>query len=53
MANTVRDAKRFGLVYVDFATLERVPKGSFYWYRDLIAAQRAQGQDTDDAYAVA
>jgi len=45
--------KRFGLVYVDFATLERVPKGSFYWYRDLIAAQRAQGEDTDDAYAVA
>jgi beta-glucosidase len=45
--------KRFGLVYVDFATLERVPKGSFYWYRDLIAAQRAQGQDTDEAYAVA
>jgi beta-glucosidase len=45
--------KRFGLVYVDFPTLERVPKGSFYWYRDLIAAQRAQGRDTDDAYAVA
>jgi len=45
--------KRFGLVYVDFPTLESVPKGSFYWYRDLIAAQRAQGQDTDDAYAVA
>jgi beta-glucosidase len=34
--------KRFGLVYVDFATLERVPKGSFYWYRDLIAAARAR-----------
>jgi beta-glucosidase len=34
--------KRFGLVYVDYATLERVPKGSFYWYRDLIAAQRAR-----------
>ena len=32
--------KRFGLVYVDYATLERVPKGSFYWYRDFIAAQR-------------
>jgi beta-glucosidase len=45
--------KRFGLVYIDFATLERVPKGSFYWYRDLIAAQRAQGEDADDAYAVA
>jgi beta-glucosidase len=43
--------KRFGLVFVDFATLERVPKGSFYWYRDLIAAQRAQG--ADDVYAVA
>jgi beta-glucosidase len=33
--------KRFGLVYVDFPTLERVPKGSFYWYRDFIAATRA------------
>ena len=29
--------QRFGLVYVDFETLERVPKSSFYWYRDLIA----------------
>jgi beta-glucosidase len=34
--------KRFGLVYIEYATLERVPKGSFYWYRDLIAAQRAR-----------
>jgi len=34
--------KRFGLVYIDYATLERVPKGSFYWYRDLIAAQRTR-----------
>lgn len=33
-------SKRFGIVYVDFATLERVPKESFYWYRDFIAAQR-------------
>ena len=32
--------KRFGLVYVDYPTLERVPKGSFYWYRDFIASQR-------------
>jgi len=30
-------ARRFGLVYVDYATLERVPKSSFYWYRDHIA----------------
>jgi beta-glucosidase len=32
--------KRFGLVYIDYHTLERVPKGSFYWYRDYIATQR-------------
>ena len=36
--------KRFGLIYIDYPTLERVPKGSFYWYRDLIAAHRAQGR---------
>ena len=30
-------SKRFGLVYVDYPTLERVPKDSFSWYRDLIA----------------
>ena len=34
-------SRRFGIVYVDFETLERVPKDSFKWYRDLIAAQRA------------
>ena len=33
-------SKRFGLVYVDYPTLERVPKDSFFWYRDLIAAAR-------------
>ena len=32
--------KRFGIVYVDYPTQERIPKGSFEWYRDLIAAQR-------------
>jgi len=32
--------KRFGIVYVDYPTQERVPKGSFEWYRNLIAAQR-------------
>jgi len=30
-------SKRFGLVYVDYPTLARVPKDSFYWYRDFIA----------------
>ena len=33
-------AKRFGLVYVDFATLERTPKSSFHWYRDFLARVR-------------
>jgi beta-glucosidase len=33
-------SKRFGLVHVDYPTLERVPKDSFRWYRDHIAAQR-------------
>ena len=35
--------KRFGIVYVDYATLERVPKSSYYWYRDFAAARR-EGQ---------
>ena len=33
-------SKRFGIVYIDFPTLERVPKDSFYWYRDLLASRR-------------
>jgi beta-glucosidase len=33
-------SQRFGLVYVDFETLERVPKSSYRWYRDFISAQR-------------
>jgi beta-glucosidase len=31
-------AKRFGLVYVDYATLERVPKASAHWYANVIGA---------------
>ena len=31
----------FGLVHVDFATLERIPKASAHWYRDVIAHARA------------
>lgn len=27
---------RFGLVYIDFETQERIPKKSAYWYRDMI-----------------
>jgi beta-glucosidase len=33
-------SKRFGLVYIDYPTLERVPKDSFHWYRRLIASHR-------------
>lgn len=32
-------SQRFGLVHVDHATLDRTPKRSFDWFRDLIAAQ--------------
>ncbi len=28
--------KRFGLVHVDFDTLERTPKDSAHWYREVI-----------------
>jgi beta-glucosidase len=31
-------ARRFGIVYIDFPTLERIPKASFSWCRDYIAA---------------
>jgi beta-glucosidase len=41
--------KRFGLVYIDYATLERVPKGSFYWYRDFIAKQRVRAGSEEAA----
>jgi beta-glucosidase len=34
-------SKRFGIVFVDYETLERVPKASYRWYRDFIAAQQA------------
>lgn len=32
---------RFGIVYVDYPTLERVPKSSAFWYRDLIKEHSA------------
>jgi beta-glucosidase len=31
---------RFGLVHVDYDTLERTPKDSFHWYRELIGSSR-------------
>jgi beta-glucosidase len=33
---------RFGLVFVDYPTLERVPKGSYFAYRDYITAASSQ-----------
>ncbi|MGW5195961.1 GH1 family beta-glucosidase [Streptomyces spiralis] len=36
-------ARRFGLVHVDFgdpATLERTPKASYHWFREMLRGQR-------------
>jgi len=35
-------AKRFGIVRVDYGTLERTPKDSALWFRDLVAECRAR-----------
>ena len=29
-------AKRFGIVYTDYATQKRIPKASYYWYQKVI-----------------
>jgi beta-glucosidase len=34
-------AKRFGIVHVDYTTLERTPKSSFKKYKEIIAANNA------------
>jgi beta-glucosidase len=36
-------SKRFGIVYVDYETLRRIPKASALWYRELIAAHAGNG----------
>ncbi len=33
--------KRFGLIYVDYETQERIPKDSYAWYQDVIASNGA------------
>jgi beta-glucosidase len=33
-------SKRFGIVYVDYATLDRLPKDSALWYAELIRTRR-------------
>ncbi|MEU4493520.1 GH1 family beta-glucosidase [Streptomyces sp. NPDC023998] len=35
-------SQRFGLVHVDYESLERTPKASYGWYRDAIAAQKSR-----------
>jgi beta-glucosidase len=37
-ASSMGDAKRFGLVWTDFATQQWIPKQSARWYRDVIVA---------------
>lgn len=32
-------AKRFGLVYVDYATQRRIPKASYHWFKEVIASR--------------
>jgi beta-glucosidase len=39
-ASSMGDAKRFGLVWTDFATQQRIPKQSSLWYRDVILSIR-------------
>jgi len=35
--------KRFGLIYVDFETGERIPKESHHWYKEVIARRAIDG----------
>ena len=35
-------ALRFGLIYIDYETLERIPKDSYAWYKKIVASN---GQD--------
>jgi beta-glucosidase len=34
--------QRFGLVHVDYETLKRTPKASYFWFKDMIASHRAR-----------
>lgn len=37
--------ERFGLVHVDYETLKRTPKDSFYWYQKVVATNGAHLDD--------
>ncbi|MDB9525589.1 GH1 family beta-glucosidase [Oscillatoria sp. CS-180] len=32
--------RRFGITYIDYPTQQRIPKASFYWYKQCIAANQ-------------
>ncbi len=32
--------KRLGIIYVDYATQERTPKASYYWYQSFLKEQK-------------
>jgi beta-glucosidase len=36
--------QRFGLIYLDLDSLQRTPKASYHWYRNLIANQRQRAR---------
>jgi beta-glucosidase len=38
--------QRFGLVHVDYETLQRTPKNSFHWFAEMIQAQGAANEKT-------
>ena len=37
-------SQRFGLVWVDFDSLERIPKESYYWYKNHIAENKLENR---------
>jgi len=39
-------AKRFGIIYVDYETCERIPKDSARWYHDVIAENGPLAKET-------
>jgi beta-glucosidase len=43
--------ERFGLIYVDYATGERIPKDSFHWYSKIIASRGRAALDDVTALA--
>ena len=46
-------SQRFGIVFVDYRTKERVPKASAYWYQDVIAANAVETASSTNGNTVA